>query len=517
MSKIDTLYKRAFGTDKHEYNDANWEKMESLLDDVLPVKESTSWLSRAASFALVAGLTLVGTLFIDQSPELLETDRYSQTQNEGQDLKGETAVPSNDRDLVKTNNKIVNTTSSMRVVKYTSPVLASTTIPGKEDVSKTSSTLAEDNFAPNRSVLTISSNSATPSGLVHVAGLSNSLASAELENSIVKLGLSLGKKPISIVNEPSKIERTNTPAPAIRSMTSLEFMSRPDLVLDVESMSLLSYQPAKGKRIKYRVSPKVFTELAVVSEQLDNDLDLNIYVSEEIKNVALVNMKNNNSEVGMNLGFKWKGLVVSSGVFYKKHSAAYRLYYSHTRNWEEQNIQTETTMEVDSTFIRTDVILPVDGETTYTMKDIYQVDSTYYTTSDTTRIARSSTDELDEYFDYKIRYVSIPLNIGYEHQISRFFVSVNVGMNMSFLANASGSIYNSRTNQVESFVDKQDLNSVLYTANASVGVGYNFSPQLSLAVQPRLSKALNSTFKSTSDFATTYMGYGANFALRYSF
>ena len=276
MSKIDTLYKRAFGTDKHEYNDANWEKMESLLDDVLPVKESTSWLSRAASFALVAGLTLVGTLFIDQSPELLETDRYSQTQNEGQDLKGETAVPSNDRDLVKTNNKIVNTTSSMRVVKYTSPVLASTTIPGKEDVSKTSSTLAEDNFAPNRSVLTISSNSATPSGLVHVAGLSNSLASAELENSIVKLGLSLGKKPISIVNEPSKIERTNTPAPAIRSMTSLEFMSRPDLVLDVESMSLLSYQPAKGKRIKYRVSPKVFTELAVVSEQLDNDLDLNI-------------------------------------------------------------------------------------------------------------------------------------------------------------------------------------------------------------------------------------------------
>ena len=63
MSKIGDLYKRAFRTGNFSYNAANWDKMESLLDESLPVTNSKSWLSKAATFALVGGLTLTGVLF----------------------------------------------------------------------------------------------------------------------------------------------------------------------------------------------------------------------------------------------------------------------------------------------------------------------------------------------------------------------------------------------------------------------------------------------------------------------
>ena len=117
----------------------------------------------------------------------------------------------------------------------------------------------------------------------------------------------------------------------------------------------------------------------------------------------------------------------------------------------------------------------------------------------------------------KLKYVSVPLNISYEHSINRWFLSIGAGMQFNMLTSTSGTFYNPETDKIESFRANDILNPVVYVARASVGIGYNFTPNWSAVVQPHIVSSLNTQFKESSEYATKFQGYGANLKLRYSF
>lgn len=508
MSKIDDLYKRAFGTGHYSYDDANWDKMESILDDSLPASSTYSWLGKVASFTIIGGLTLFGTLFNSPSKLGLQesTILISQNLSEQENQKQE-SIESKEGYRVGPKER-----SEMVVVKDVDQAQSSSINPRQNKPAERTTLLTSTKLSieePKKQTdLSSSGEPSKPSENYNTQeGLIGSLA---VNNDV----LETDKKSKDVINTVSSI-----PA-SIRSFTSLAFIEAPSLEVNIDKIDLSAFDFNKHKaKIKLRGAPQYFVGLGVVSQRLNNDEDLNINVNDEIKNVALVDLQNNSNAAGLNFGLKWKGIVVSSGLLYKRQSSEYKIYYSHTNNWEEQNINSETNLaRVNKTYVGSEMsTVERDGQTFWLKTPIYEVDSVFETTIDTSYVSQSSTQELDEKFAYKINYVSIPLTVGYEYQINKFFVSVNVGMNMDILSNVSGNIYNTEENKVISFNDESQLQPVVYSANASVGLGYNISPKMSFTVQPRVSKSLNSTFKDDSDFATTYQSVGANFMLRYNF
>jgi len=509
MSKIDDLYKRAFGTGSYSYEDVNWDKMESLLDDSLPVSTTSYWLGKAASFTLVAGITLMGVLF-NAPTELLVPEAKNlfseniepvEKQQDNAEMAGDAQLEnrtstSENRFTEEGKVETLEENQTTNLSKPNTPLKAVRNGVLTAKLQKTSIPATGQNQKSN-SLLRIVKDNIPEKTLV---GL-NAIAATETNNK------ELIKPTEEIIN------------PA-RSFTSLEFMKSPSFQLGEDDINLMAFDFKKNKaKTKLKGSPQLFVGLRFISERLDNDEDLNINVSEEIKNVALVDLKNNSNAAGINFGLKWKGLVVNSGILYKQQASKYNIYYSHTNNWDEQSINSETTLtDVNRTYLGYEMsTYEKDGKTHWLRTPIYQDDSVFQTTTDTSYTAHSNTQELDEKFGYKINYVSIPLTVGYEHQVNRFFVSVNIGMNMDVLSTVSGNIYNANSNRVLAFNDKKDLNPIVYSANAAIGVGYDISPQLSFTIQPRVSKSLNSTFKEDSDFATTYQSVGANFMLRYNF
>ena len=518
MSKIGDLYKRAFRTGNFSYNAANWDKMESLLDESLPVTNSKSWLSKAATFALVGGLTLTGVLFNTSSENEIPIYKNIIAEKVNPNLQEKKSIVNEMEPERRSNQKV----QKMAVVKDNINSKNDNQKPEKTDNSTQKKLLPKNlvtssNRDPgDESILQIvkkenqfsTSISSIPESSLLAEQTGNILASTSLET--------VGGDSSEILNNIEISDKKSE----LRTFTSLAFLDPRKLQTQSHSMELIAFDYKKYKsRIKLKMAPKLFVGLGVVSEKLDNDEDLNINVSEEIKNVALTEGGNNVYEAGINAGMKWKGLVIYSGLMIRQQRAEYNINYSHTTNWEEENIETETNLsEVNKTFLGDEIKTVIrDGKKYFERTPIYQIDSVYETNSDTGFTTHSNTQGLDEKFTYKINYVTIPLNVGYEYQINRFFVSVNVGMNMSVLSSVSGNVYNSETNSVVAFNDKSDLNPIVYIANAAVGIGYNMSPQLSLTVQPRFTKSLNSSFKETSDFATTYHGTGANFMLQYNF
>ena len=233
MSKIDDLYNRAFGTRNYSYNDANWEKMESLLDDSLPITTSSSWLGKVASLALVGGLTVLGVLFNSPSKVAVPPSNalFSQAiavdENENAAALAEKKSTSNPKLSIVRNDDLLANSDVLPIIN------------SKEKILKgTQKTLIED-AASIKLIL--------PNAVKHFAQNQVKLAHNKVAGDFENF-LSQSNK------EEDKIEmkeEVKTPENQIRTFTSLTFMNSPVLKADLEDINLKAFDYSKNKAKRF--------------------------------------------------------------------------------------------------------------------------------------------------------------------------------------------------------------------------------------------------------------------------
>ena len=115
-----------------------------------------------------------------------------------------------------------------------------------------------------------------------------------------------------------------------------------------------------------------------------------------------------------------------------------------------------------------------------------------------------------------IRYIEIPLMVGYSFQFNRLAIMVRSGIGFGIFSKQSNYFINStETNLVASKND--DFRKLIYNYLLRVGVNYMITPKLGIAVEPIIRANLNSVFNNRNDFQQRFRNYGANFGITYKF
>lgn len=115
-----------------------------------------------------------------------------------------------------------------------------------------------------------------------------------------------------------------------------------------------------------------------------------------------------------------------------------------------------------------------------------------------------------------IRYIEIPLMVGYNFQFNRLAIMVRSGIGFGIFSKQSNYFINStETNLVASKND--DFRKLIYNYLLRVGVNYMISPKLGIAVEPIIRANLNSVFSNKNEFQQRFRNYGANLGITYKF
>lgn len=523
MSNIDDLYKRAFGTGEPQYNDVGWERMEQMLDEQMPTSRP-NYVKRAAVFLSVITLTLVNWSSVNQL-----SNNYISEKPKNQQEPINYLVTSNElsTDNVPENKLQVVANSTPKTVNQSATFTQKTIKPSIDN-----GTLGPSN-TPNKLAVVGKQNTVESADIKHIESINTTEQGLALnKNSFSLLGPieKLMAKVANYTSEPvfaSLVKVPQTPIKAVKNLIvperSIVQIEKLDFV-NSATVSNLNIDQSIGRqdlpKLRIKGSPR-FTLAAVYStDQLSNLSSLNIDVNSEITNVALVNTGNSFTNYGIEAGVKIKGWTFNSGVQLAEHKTSYKMFYSYSKEWVEQQISSNTNLDrVDSTFIRNELGEVTRNGKTFidVVKTHYSYDSVYTTTTDTNYKNHVLLTELDEQFTQHIKYISVPVNVGFEHRINRIVLGVGAGINFNFLTGSSGTFYNPETNSIEAFNAKEFLNPVVYMANLNVGLGYNLNHHWTAMVQPHISASLNEAFKKNSPYATQVQGYGANFKLRYTF
>lgn len=115
-----------------------------------------------------------------------------------------------------------------------------------------------------------------------------------------------------------------------------------------------------------------------------------------------------------------------------------------------------------------------------------------------------------------IRYIEIPLMIGYQMQFNMVAVMVRSGIGFGFLSRQSNYYINStETNLVAT--KNEDFRKLIYNYLLRIGVNYMISPQLGISIEPILRTNLNSVFNNGYDFQQKFKNVGGNIGMTYKF
>jgi len=99
----------------------------------------------------------------------------------------------------------------------------------------------------------------------------------------------------------------------------------------------------------------------------------------------------------------------------------------------------------------------------------------------------------------QVKYIEIPLNIGYIFNLNSHQVGISVGISYSVLSQASVSILDKATNTINSYTkDSNFLKKSLWSYNLALSYSYAVSANTSLFVQSGYKKNINSVFSNST-------------------
>ena len=116
--------------------------------------------------------------------------------------------------------------------------------------------------------------------------------------------------------------------------------------------------------------------------------------------------------------------------------------------------------------------------------------------SDTTLTSSKEVTNNNIAIAYQLNYINIPLQVGYEIEIERFFIDINAALQLGILSSYNGFKYNDRAEGSKTIITSKDLNPVTLSYTVALGAGYNITPTISVIAQPVYSSTLVGAFKN---------------------
>jgi len=218
------------------------------------------------------------------------------------------------------------------------------------------------------------------------------------------------------------------------------------------------------------------------------------------------------------VGMKRKGFKIATGIGVSSISKTFAYKFSEENISTNEHINSTTYLDnVDSSFSHYEISeFQNNNNSNFDIgASVYQVDSNFITVSDTTRTTFKEVTESNIALAYQLNYLNIPIQIGYEIEIKRFFVDINAALQLGVLTNYNGYKYNDKAESSKTIITSTDLNPITLSYSIAVGAGYNVTPTISVIAQPVYSSTLVGAFKDIKP--NKISGLGGKLALRYQF
>lgn len=161
----------------------------------------------------------------------------------------------------------------------------------------------------------------------------------------------------------------------------------------------------------------------------------------------------------------------------------------------------------------------VDTQTIYhhLYDSVFVPSDTIYThlvNSNVKKIAVSSMKNLSG-VNY-IRYIEIPVMIGYQLQFNKLSVMIRTGIGFGRFSKQSNYYINSTETDLVAKQDN-DFRKMMYNYLLRVGVSYMITPQFGINFEPMFRSNLSSVFNNANEFQQRFKNVGANMGVTYSF
>lgn len=473
-SPIDELYRKAFPQKEFTYSDKYWQSVEGSLPTV-PKGGLLSSIGSKIGVGIVAAATVSASVFLvseRSSPDLATTIPKASTNEISQKVNA-----------IESGITLRGVLSDEKQLNYQAPNIQAEEI---IDLSSTSSTNSSSSFIVDRAS-TVDSKSKPVSNLA--------LGNPNNEG--------IEEAPFNSSNEIQRVESL--------AMTESEVSSLIPRLKDATEFG----GEIKRSRLT-RLSIEGFGGIHAL--ELNNPISL--IDKNNVEDLTLSVSEYNEIEYGVLVAFKRHGFKLTTGVGLNEINHSYNIGYNEVdHQTTSQILETQVIDRIDSTYVGRQYGIVHQGGKNYVaiMNTIYDRDTTWRTDYDTITKTTTNVKGHKATASYNIRYVSVPLMIGYQLSSKRLFIELNTGVNMGVLSSFSGSIIDPETGNAQELTDRSNVNSITLRYQIEAGVGFQFSEHVSVSVRPSLTHSLNGTFKSPSNNDFRYTGYGVRGGVRYTF
>ena len=267
----------------------------------------------------------------------------------------------------------------------------------------------------------------------------------------------------------------------------------------VESGSKLRYflEPVVGFNSSYRT--------VNAESQIDNStFNLDYKPTQEV-------------QLGLNLGAKYGNFFGALGLHFNHIQSTIDVSETELATQTAQSIAERTIVDqIDSVLIKTPVIKVPSGSDFVFQKGApqYNIDTTLITVYDTTTTTSNVEKATNSELSYRLQYVCLPMQTGYEFPIKSFFIGAGLGFDLGFLINSKGKLFDPELSQIVTVTSSDLVNKTTLAYNLQFAFGYHIKPNLSIAIRPNLRQQVISPFKNTNLPNTRLGGF---VGLRYDF
>lgn len=221
-------------------------------------------------------------------------------------------------------------------------------------------------------------------------------------------------------------------------------------------------------------------------------------------------------QVGLQAGIDFGNIYLTTGINYRQLKQSSTVRTSELLRGQTLDIaQRDQIVSIDSTILSHQIarVQKSDGFAFKIIATDYQIDTTWQTVSDTVVNTFENEVKNEQSVEYQLNYVQLPLIIGYEKNLFANWLIEGFAENeLAFLTSASGSYFDEETQQVRT-VDLNGVPSMIWTFRLGAGLGYLFSPNLSLRLRPSFQQIVNGHLKSDRNLN----GFNGSLALRLRF
>jgi hypothetical protein len=545
--ELKNLAKAAFPEQDTSYNAAYWDKMEAMLDQKAGKRRGAFWWWTGGLGVLV--LALAGFWFgnnsnIENQKELIAEANAAKTTAISKNSKPSEASPNDlatpESKVPKQNsnatieNELISDSKSIEIIDNTTPFASSDSKSNSneidtksQDVIATSASMqSEENHFSN--VVHNSNNDGLAVGVVSTSVSEEIRGNGGNEESLHQDNeeLTKGQTAVHKSEEGNTFNATSEKLHTL-NLLGIKFPKYPPSQITSISFSQpteLNTPPNEFNGEREKVKPNYFVEGQFTVQQSGKVQSFVVNDVEKPKDYTTVSPQSLQSFSGGVIGgVQWNKVFVYSGLYFNQVQQSFQEVRLREISKEELEIvDREVLSKVDSTFIG-HTIKRVPNGSGFNFEyagSNYDVDSQFVTVTDTNKLYSYEKVEEKSSYKYQINYIQLPLAVGIEHNFkSNWLVEATLVGQIGFKVGNSVTSTDASTNSVAIPKVDEVFSPMQFNTQVLLGVGYRFTPQLSLRVRPQFQYSVIGLYKDAklNEQYTKPMWFGGNIGLRYRF